>query len=223
MEEARHHGQTPLTPEYRVTKNQQKKQEPKPKPKAAKGPFNANMHEVLADTLSLGPVDVERQCGVIIKEGVQCARSLTCKSHSMGAKRAVPGRSLPYDMLLAAYQKKNQAKQQSMTPPFLGYAALTNQQRLPSTPMLRSKMRRKPMVHLTQTKNFKASWPVLPIGTLNPLSFLNPACRFNECTKRPPSTNNYARQLTASRSTSSRSEAMAIKSSRRDILVYSLR
>jgi hypothetical protein len=31
----------------------------------------------------------------------------------MGAKRAVAGRSLPYDMLLAAYQKKNQAKQQS--------------------------------------------------------------------------------------------------------------
>jgi SAGA-associated factor 73 len=30
----------------------------------------------------------------------------------MGAKRAVVGRSLPYDMLLAAYQKKNQAKQQ---------------------------------------------------------------------------------------------------------------
>ena len=31
----------------------------------------------------------------------------------MGAKRAVPGRSLPYDVLLASYQKKNQAKQQS--------------------------------------------------------------------------------------------------------------
>ena len=31
----------------------------------------------------------------------------------MGAKRAVPGRSLPYDILLASYQKKNQAKQQS--------------------------------------------------------------------------------------------------------------
>ncbi|RDL34469.1 Uncharacterized protein BP5553_07597 [Venustampulla echinocandica] len=58
-----------------------------------------------------GPVDVERQCGVM-KDGVPCARSLTCKSHSMGAKRAVPGRSLPYDMLLTAYQKKNQAKQQ---------------------------------------------------------------------------------------------------------------
>ncbi|KAG0647579.1 SAGA-associated factor 73 [Hyphodiscus hymeniophilus] len=75
----------------------QKKKKEEPKPKAPK---------------PKGPVDVERQCGVIIKEGVQCARSLTCKSHSMGAKRAVPGRSLPYDMLLAAYQKKNQAKQQ---------------------------------------------------------------------------------------------------------------
>jgi len=65
------------------------------------------------ESLLTGPVDVERQCGVLIKDGVQCARSLTCKSHSMGAKRAVGGRSLPYDMLLTAYQKKNQAKQQS--------------------------------------------------------------------------------------------------------------
>ncbi|KAJ6439998.1 esterase [Purpureocillium lavendulum] len=63
-----------------------------------------------------GPVDVERQCGVILPNGQPCARSLTCKSHSMGAKRAVAGRSLPYDMLLAAYQKKNQAKQQSKSP-----------------------------------------------------------------------------------------------------------
>ncbi|MCJ1390130.1 hypothetical protein MMC18_002988 [Xylographa bjoerkii] len=62
-----------------------------------------------------GPVDVEKQCGVLLPNGAHCARSLTCKSHAMGAKRAVPGRSLPYDMLLAAYQKKNQAKQQSMS------------------------------------------------------------------------------------------------------------
>ena len=59
-----------------------------------------------------GPVDVERQCGVVLANGAQCARSLTCKSHSMGAKRAVPGRSLPYDQLLQNYQKKNQARQQ---------------------------------------------------------------------------------------------------------------
>ena len=59
-----------------------------------------------------GPVDVEKQCGVPLANGAMCARSLTCKSHAMGAKRAVPGRSLPYDKLLAQYQKKNQAKQQ---------------------------------------------------------------------------------------------------------------
>lgn len=80
-------------------KKKNKKDEPKPK--AAPKPK--------------GPVDVEKQCGVILPNGAQCARSLTCKSHSMGAKRAVPGRSLPYDMLLQAYQKKNQARQQSMS------------------------------------------------------------------------------------------------------------
>ena len=79
-----------------VDKKKKKKEEVKPKVAKAKG-----------------PVDVERQCGVILPNGQQCARSLTCKSHSMGAKRAVPGRSLPYDVLLQAYQKKNQARQQS--------------------------------------------------------------------------------------------------------------
>lgn len=78
-------------------KKKAKKDEP-PKPKVPK---------------PKGPVDVEKQCGVPIANGF-CARSLTCKSHPMGAKRSVPGRSLPYDMLLAQYQKKNQAKQQSM-------------------------------------------------------------------------------------------------------------
>lgn len=74
-----------------------KKKKDEPKQKAAK---------------PKGPVDVEKQCGVALPNGGFCARSLTCKSHSMGLKRAVPGRSLPYDMLLAQYQKKNQAKQQ---------------------------------------------------------------------------------------------------------------
>ena len=57
-----------------------------------------------------GPVNVETQCGVKLPNGGDCARSLTCKSHSMGAKRSVPGRSLPYDQLLAMYQKRNAAK-----------------------------------------------------------------------------------------------------------------
>lgn len=80
-------------------KKKKKKEEPKPKVPKPKG-----------------PVDVEKQCGVQLPNGGQCARSLTCKSHSMGAKRSVPGRSLPYDMLLQAYQKKNQARQQSEFP-----------------------------------------------------------------------------------------------------------
>lgn len=83
-------------------KKKKKKEEPKPKVPKPKG-----------------PVDVEKQCGVPLPNGSQCARSLTCKSHSMGAKRAVPGRSLPYDMLLQAYQKKNQARQQSQAHSFL--------------------------------------------------------------------------------------------------------
>lgn len=57
-----------------------------------------------------GPVDVEKQCGVPLPNGGFCARSLTCKTHSMGAKRMVPGRSAPYDVLLQQYQKRNQAK-----------------------------------------------------------------------------------------------------------------
>ena len=73
-----------------------------------------------------GPVDVEKQCGVVLPNGGNCARSLTCKSHSMGAKRAVPGRSMPYDQLLAAYQKKNQAKQQSKQYIFLTPLILTS-------------------------------------------------------------------------------------------------
>lgn len=46
------------------------------------------------------PLNVDRQCGVVNPEGGPCRRSLTCKSHSMGAKRGVPGRSAPYDVLL---------------------------------------------------------------------------------------------------------------------------
>ena len=57
-----------------------------------------------------GPVDVDKQCGVALASGGLCARSLTCKTHSMGAKRAVLGRTQPYDVLLQQYQKRNQAK-----------------------------------------------------------------------------------------------------------------
>lgn len=82
-------------PAERSTASKKKKQ-PKPKPKTQAKPK--------------GPVDVEKQCGVPLPSGGFCARSLTCKTHSMGAKRAVMGRSAPYDLLLQQYQKRNQAK-----------------------------------------------------------------------------------------------------------------
>ncbi|KAK3299164.1 SCA7, zinc-binding domain-containing protein [Chaetomium fimeti] len=59
-----------------------------------------------------GPVDVDQQCGVVLPNGQACARSLTCKGYSMSAKRAVPGRSQPYDMLLAQYQESLRVRQQ---------------------------------------------------------------------------------------------------------------
>lgn len=61
------------------------------------------------------PVDIEKQCGVPLPNGGLCARSLTCKTHSMNAKRSVRGRSAPYDVLLTNYQKKNQIKLASLS------------------------------------------------------------------------------------------------------------
>lgn len=97
-------------------KKKKKKDEPKakaPRPKA--------------------PVDVEKQCGVELPQGGQCARSLTCKSHSMGAKRAVPGRSARYDKLLMEYQRKNQAKLQKAA--FDANAPNPDDDSLPSGPV----------------------------------------------------------------------------------------
>jgi len=52
------------------------------------------------------PVDIEKQCSVTLASGNQCARGLTCKRHGMSAKRAVPGRSAPFDQLLAEFQRE---------------------------------------------------------------------------------------------------------------------
>ncbi|KAJ2185362.1 SAGA complex subunit Sgf73, partial [Coemansia sp. RSA 522] len=38
------------------------------------------------------PLDLDRQCGVVVEAGSACTRSLTCKTHSMAMKRAVRGR-----------------------------------------------------------------------------------------------------------------------------------
>ncbi|RDX54236.1 SCA7-domain-containing protein [Lentinus brumalis] len=60
-----------------------------------------------ARTRVKGPVDYDKQCGVINDKGLPCSRSLTCKSHSMGAKRAVQGRSKSYDELLLEWNRAN--------------------------------------------------------------------------------------------------------------------
>lgn len=121
-----------------------------------------------------GPVDVEKQCGVTLPNGAQCARSLTCKSHSMGAKRSVPGRTLPYDMLLQQYQKKNQARQQSTRVfYFVANSCCVDKtdlfvlQRLPSMPMLRYRTRLKTQAPLTPMKRGTRSWPLLPAQHLD--------------------------------------------------------
>ncbi|KAG6828388.1 hypothetical protein H0H87_002246 [Tephrocybe sp. NHM501043] len=74
--------------------SQPPKKKPKATPKVTKG-------------RTKGPVDYDRQCGVINDKNLPCSRSLTCKSHSMGAKRAVQGRTRPYDELLLDWQRAN--------------------------------------------------------------------------------------------------------------------
>ncbi|KAH7106056.1 SCA7-domain-containing protein [Auriculariales sp. MPI-PUGE-AT-0066] len=52
-----------------------------------------------------GPVNLDTQCGVINDKGLPCSRALKCKTHSMGAKRAVLGRSKAYDELLLDFNR----------------------------------------------------------------------------------------------------------------------
>ncbi|WVQ94892.1 hypothetical protein IAU59_001978 [Kwoniella sp. CBS 9459] len=53
------------------------------------------------------PINLDRQCGVINDKSHPCARSLTCKTHTVGAKRAVQGRSRPYDLLYLEWQREH--------------------------------------------------------------------------------------------------------------------
>ncbi|KAJ3031108.1 UNVERIFIED_CONTAM: hypothetical protein HDU68_006487 [Siphonaria sp. JEL0065] len=58
------------------------------------------------------PIDLDKHCAVITEPGgLPCARSITCKIHSVSAKRAVVGRTYLYDVLLADYQNKSRANQ----------------------------------------------------------------------------------------------------------------
>lgn len=83
----------PINNEQQQIEKKKMKKEKKPKQKAT--------------PKKKAPLDLDRQCGVLIAPSNNpCTRSLTCKIHAMGAKRAVEGRSHPFNELLAAYQKK---------------------------------------------------------------------------------------------------------------------
>ncbi|KAF2441572.1 SCA7-domain-containing protein [Karstenula rhodostoma CBS 690.94] len=56
-------------------------------------------------------VDLETRCAVTLPNGSSCSRSLACKRHSMTSKRAVAGRSAPYDQLLVQHQNARRAVQ----------------------------------------------------------------------------------------------------------------
>ena len=58
----------------------------------------------------LKEIDLDRQCGVISENGNVCARSLTCKNHSLAAKKAVIGRTQAFEILLQIHQSKNLTK-----------------------------------------------------------------------------------------------------------------
>jgi len=75
-----------------------------PKSKKVKGAANA---KAPPKARVKGPINLDRHCGVINDKNLPCSRSLTCKSHSMGAKRAVQGRSKDYDILLLEWNREH--------------------------------------------------------------------------------------------------------------------
>ncbi|KAK7459912.1 hypothetical protein Landi51_00161 [Colletotrichum acutatum] len=85
---------------------------PTPTPQTSERSQAAEMADGKGTPL-LDSVDVERECGVPLREGRRCGGSLACKRHSMGSKRAVAGRSAPYDQLLAAFMERRRAERAS--------------------------------------------------------------------------------------------------------------
>lgn len=60
---------------------------------------------LMPNSPATNPLDYDRQCGVINDKNLPCSRSLTCKTHTVGAKRAVQGRTRPYDELFIEWQR----------------------------------------------------------------------------------------------------------------------
>uniref|UniRef100_F6X2K7 Ataxin 7-like 1 n=2 Tax=Mus musculus TaxID=10090 RepID=F6X2K7_MOUSE len=62
--------------------------------------------------LSEREFDPNKHCGVLDPETKKpCTRSLTCKTHSLSHRRAVPGRKKQFDLLLAEHKAKSREKE----------------------------------------------------------------------------------------------------------------
>lgn len=61
--------------------------------------------------------ELDTKCSVVKEDGRLCSRALSCKIHSMTAKRAVAGRSEPLDNLL---RKSKRSLNMSSPLPFYG-------------------------------------------------------------------------------------------------------
>lgn len=51
--------------------------------------------------------DPDKHCGVINDTGKPCVRSILCKVHQVALKRAVPNRTMPYDVLIRILKSQN--------------------------------------------------------------------------------------------------------------------
>ncbi|KAI1268847.1 SCA7, zinc-binding domain-containing protein [Xylariaceae sp. FL1019] len=65
------------------------------------------------DWQAVASLDVENYCCAASQDGQLCSKSIACKNHSMSAKRAVVGRSAPYDMLLPSLPIRNGVRKPS--------------------------------------------------------------------------------------------------------------
>ncbi|KAJ3225585.1 hypothetical protein HK099_006525 [Clydaea vesicula] len=67
-----------------------------------------------------GPIDLDKNCGVETETG-KCPRSITCKIHPISAKKAVVGRSHPFETLMSMRERDKQlgqAQKQIVQPVF---------------------------------------------------------------------------------------------------------
>lgn len=74
----------------------------------------AKMNERTTTQSTLAAEELDEICGVSLSDYVSCRQPLTCKAHSESLKRAVFGRSQPYDLLLNNFKlrKANDLRRQ---------------------------------------------------------------------------------------------------------------